>query len=39
MIFRKVLPAAFAFYAFLVFAPVGALEYFGDSANRTALQA
>ena len=30
---------AFAFYAFLVFAPIGATEYFRESADQTALQA
>ena len=30
---------AFAFYAFLVFAPIGATEYFRESSDQTALQA
>tara|TARA_B100000886_G_C20366060_1_gene467381 strand:+ start:210 stop:1142 length:933 start_codon:yes stop_codon:yes gene_type:complete len=30
---------AFAFYAFLVYAPIGATEYFRESSDQTALQA
>ena len=30
---------AFAFFAFLVYAPIGATEYFRESADQTALQA